>query len=117
MRTKVAEKRSQRTRPRLQVDIVGMPELRAAADAGLLRAALHIPLTTKGLGAKAIELAADEEVVARTPLQLEADDGRLFRGEALLIAKRDALPRLKLGADDPRLAELARVLAREAGQS
>ncbi len=115
MRNKVAEMRG---RPvRAGVRIVDMPEVQAAVDRGLARAELHVPLSTGGLGPVAIVLAADEEIVARAPFEVEDDAGTVVEAEAILIVKRDALPALKLGADDPRLPDLARVLAREAAGS
>ena len=101
---------------RIRVRTVGMPELHDAIRAGHVRGEIHAALSSRGLGPVAIELSADEEIVARTPLTFEEAVGT-FEGEAILIAKRHALPRLKLTADDPRLAELARVLAREAVRS
>jgi hypothetical protein len=102
-----------------------MPELDTAIAAGQVRGLLCIALSPVrrglpgegargGLGADPIELAADEEIVARVPVRFP-DAGN--EAEAVLIAKRAALPRLKIGADDPRLAELARALARGAVQS
>src|SRR5580658_8202877 len=103
-----------RRKTELRVGLVDMPELREAFEAGHLRGELHVPLSKRGLGAHKIELSSDEEIIARTALPLEDDDGHPLEGEAILIAKRDALPRMKISADDPRLADLARVLARQA---
>jgi hypothetical protein len=98
----------------IRVSIVGMPELDAAIKAGQVRGELHVPLSARGLGVHAIELAADEEIVARTPLTFEEN---MLVGEAILIAKRTALPRLKIAKGDPRLTDLARVLTRGAARS
>jgi hypothetical protein len=101
----------------LRACVVGMPELHAPIDAGLVRGEIHVALSARGLGPVAIELGADEEIVARAPLSIEGDRGTCVEGEAILIAKREALPREKLTADDPRLPGLARVLVREAARS
>ena len=92
-----------------------MEEIAAAIRAGEVRAELHIGRTRSGLGAEPIALAADEEIVWRNPMPMDQFDGApAFGAEVILVAKRSALPRLRIGADDPRCAELARVLARRA---
>ena len=115
MRRRVPEKRKRAANRRgsfpIRVRVVGMPEVAAAIEAGQVRGEIHVALSTRGLGADSIELAADEEIVARAPLTFVEDVGT-FEGEAILIAKRATLPLLKITADDPRVAELARVLAR-----
>jgi hypothetical protein len=88
--------------------IVGAPELRAAVDAGHVRVQVRIALTKEGLGPTPIELAQDEEVVSR--VQLAFEDAP-HEAEAILIAKRSSLRPLRIAAEDPRVAELARMLA------
>jgi len=92
----------------------GYPELDEAIRAGHVRLVTRIPLSRGGLGAAPIALRPDEEIVARVAMPWDED---WPEGEAILIATREALPRLKLTADDPRLAGLARMLAREAARS
>jgi hypothetical protein len=116
-RRRVLRRRDPIGRPRLRFELVGMPELDAALGAGHLRAEVRVALSPRGLGAKPIELEADEEIIARVPEAFVTDDGRTLDGETILIAKHAVLPRLKLTADDPRLAELARVLTRGMGPS
>ncbi len=101
---------------RLSVRPIGMAEIAAAIRARLVRAELHVARSPEGLGAEPIVLAADEEIVWRTTMPIDAffEGAPAFGAEAVLIAKRAALPRLRIGAEDPRVAELARVLSRRA---
>ena len=100
----------------LMVREIGMPEIAAAIRAKELRAELHVARSPEGLGAEPIVLAADEEIVWRTTMPIDPffEGAAAFGAEIVLITKRAALPRLRIGADDPRVAELARVLARRA---
>ncbi len=99
---------------RLSVRAIGMAEIAAAIGARLVRAELHVARSPQGLGAEPIALAADEEIVWRTAMPIDAffEGAPAFGAEAVLIAKRAALPRLRIDADDPRVAELARALVR-----
>ena len=104
---------------RLSVRPIGMAEIAAAIRARLVRAELHVGRSPQGLGAEPIVLAADEEIVWRATMPIDAffEGAPAFGAEVVLIAKRAALPRLRIGADDPRISELARLLAREEGSS
>src|SRR5260370_28980129 len=109
----------------LAITVHGMSDLPALIAAGYVRGEIRLP--PESPGAVPIELAADEEIIARSPLLGTEDMSELVISddpqrppchpdgiEVVFIAKRAALPRLRIGADDPRVAELARLLTREA---
>jgi hypothetical protein len=102
---------------RLSVRPVGMPEVAAAVEARRVRGEVHVARSPQGLGAEPIELAAEEEIIWRAPISIPSffEGAPAFGAEVVLIAKRAALPRLRIGADDARVAELARLLVAQEG--